>query len=850
VTVPAARSFVALARVALITLAVLCTAAPGASAQSSDLVVVVSGNPVPMPRAAERRSGEWFVPIAPIARALDIELSLDGGHLKARTRAGVATVYDSRTGEIRHGQAVLAMLRGQARVVVAAPLETLLFPLGGLVTLLGVGAQEVPARNLLRLDPAGRGPGDATAPSFSVGGLDYSVGVRAGAGDVGHYSTLKGQMVAGGVSISSHWLLSGAGADVGIRQALVDADFGQQRRLALGDQSSRTSVDALIASFRGAGFTRGVEGGFETELYAGQAVGTTRSLPGAPGVATYDATVAGFDVRRRSAAGALSFSTQWFDGDARSGATAGLAFARVTPRNQLKVQFLAGHFAGLSARRGLTNPLAGEAGAEPVGPAVERQAVRGGAIGFSLLNTFTPHARVSVTAQGDHYGRNFLTAREDAQFNAQSSGRLSAVLRPFGGINVHAGVSERHLLLGTPGMFRGLEYGMSGQVPAMPVQLGFFRSRQHDTSSGDGDIALTQYSATVPAVRQYSGSVQYSESRFGGAVTRNVSAVVSRDFGPHGGRLSVHEQWQADSSSRLGVEWQGDVRAFGASLRAGIERVDTFHDGAVAYMPSASMGLALPFGQRLHLSYAGERTGRTFTMLLSGSVARKRDPRPASGAAALAVPASLQGRVYHDTNADGAFDPKVDKGLANVTVWLNDAISVATDAQGTFRFSELPAGAHVVRAELDAVPADLVFATAPERTVSVLPYGQNTQNFTVVRTAVVNARVTYLDESDDSGVPVERPLPDVRIIADDEHDSYTDVNGNVVFASLPPGSYELRLDPGTLPEGYVTVPDRMHVDLRSGVAPGRVQFVLRLAPKEIILRKLERQETPRGGGGR
>jgi len=101
--------------------------------------------------------------------------------------------------------------------------------------------------------------------------------------------------------------------------------------------------------------------------------------------------------------------------------------------------------------------------------------------------------------------------------------------------------------------------------------------------------------------------------------------------------------------------------------------------------------------------------------------------------------------------------------------------------------------------------------------------------------------VTYLDYSRNPEEPVERPLPDVRIIAGPQYDSFSELNGIFLIGDLPPGSYEVKLDRATLPEGYVPKPPSIQVLIKPGHAPMDVAFLLVIPPKLVVQKTLPPQ---------
>ena len=181
--------------------------------------------------------------------------------------------------------------------------------------------------------------------------------------------------------------------------------------------------------------------------------------------------------------------------------------------------------------------------------------------------------------------------------------------------------------------------------------------------------------------------------------------------------------------------------------------------------------------------------------------------------------------------------PALDTPIAEVPVWLDNQ-PVKTDAEGQFRFDGVSPGAHTVRAELAGVPADFVFADIPERTIAVVPYRENTLYFRVAKAGRVMGTVTYLDYSSDPDKGVERPLPDVRIVAGSERDTFSEANGGFLLGDLTPGTYELRLDPASLPANYVPSPSVVTVNVAPGESLQNVQFKLIIPPRPVIERRL------------
>ena len=103
--------------------------------------------------------------------------------------------------------------------------------------------------------------------------------------------------------------------------------------------------------------------------------------------------------------------------------------------------------------------------------------------------------------------------------------------------------------------------------------------------------------------------------------------------------------------------------------------------------------------------------------------------------------------------------------------------------------------------------------------------------------------MTYFDYSDDPDKPVEKPLVEARIIADGEHDTYSDVDGNITMGSLMPGVYRLKVDTENAPEGYVALVEPQEIQIKAGETQRGIRVQLMLPPKPIIIKDLPKQQT-------
>src|SRR5262249_853116 len=155
--------------------------------------------------------------------------------------------------------------------------------------------------------------------------------------------------------------------------------------------------------------------------------------------------------------------------------------AKTTRRNQMRAQVVAGSFSGFSLRTmapkaaDMSVPL-DQTAAPPV-ETLSRIHFQGAAIGASFFDTFSPAKVLAITTQFDRYGKNFLTARDDSQFNAQRSERVSMTLQPAPSVSLFGGSTRRVYLLGDPAAAHGFNYGATGTIPKLNrLQLSYIKS--------------------------------------------------------------------------------------------------------------------------------------------------------------------------------------------------------------------------------------------------------------------------------------------------------------------------------------------------------------------------------------
>jgi hypothetical protein len=832
----------------------------------------VNGNPLVTARPVTRIGEEWFLPLIPIAEALgiDVSISADTMSLRAQRRDGTQVAYDGRTGEIRSGYVLVGYVKNYRQVQLAGSREEVLFPLSGVVALLGVDIEEDSTRGILLIDGTRQAlQGQAPAPpAVSVTNLSYDYGLTTNIKDYSQFLSLRGAGMTRIAGLKGNVLLSRYPGQpvLNFNQGTLEMDFSGARKLFLGDQGAYSGIDALTNIVRGVGVETPLRR-YQFNLYGGQSVSAAFGSLGG-GFRRYDTSIAGIALRKKSKTEELSFGGHFFTGADRTGSAVGVAYGRTSARNQFKAQVLLGQFSGLSARNmpvssdpAFTNELSagkpsgaigrvgiGEAGdsgeAMPPGsPATVFMPIRvnGPALGLTINNIFTPMRQLSISGRFDRYGGNFLTPRQEPHYQGQSNAALSVAFRPNRYASFTAGIDRREYLVGVPGTLQGHNFGALATLPGRRTfQFGFFRSVHADSASILGKTALTQLSFAMPNFNRYSTYAYYSEMEFAGRRARQLNAVFAIDFKSRG-RITVSDQWQMSSSHRFGLDWQLDLPKNNSFIRLGIDRLSEINTSA-SYHPMVGLRLPLPNGHSLQLTYLADRETKTFRVEIGGRLIRGPErTSPADGPHSIVQLTRISGRVFLDTNMNRTFDETVDRPVASVQIWLDGTQAATSDARGLFRFEQVTPGAHTVNASLEGLPADMVFAEVPEKTVAVLSYRENLLNFSVLRTGRITGRVTCLEYRDASETPVERALPDVRIVASPRYDALSEINGMFLLGDLPPGNYELKLDRATLPAGYVAKTDPIRVVVKPGETATGVAFQLAIPPKPIIQKILSPQ---------
>jgi hypothetical protein len=814
----------------------LCAAAAGQQSPPQ-YSLRVDGAPVVSTRPVTRVAGEWFVPLAALGRALGASLSLypAAQSLRVLRDSGVTATYDGPTGRILQGSVLAGEVAGFRQVQLNTGMENVMFPLSGAIALFGVTAREDTEQQTLEIDSTAStvGAGAGNGPLFQFASLEQRYGLTTNGHIWQQFLNIHGDGMVGGNRLTGNLdLTQTAGSSFPVfRQGSLRLDMANQRSITVGDQGTNTGVEALMNSVRGIGYGWGWRG-FLVDEYGGLAASSTSAGLGTSGSAIYDTFLTGFGARRKVGSSDFSLAGNEFRGPNRGGATLGAAYNGNYARNEFKLQGLLGYFSGVSLSPVLqsVNTIPGTQAVATVAPGIveveqETQHVRGPGYGFSLLDSYTPLKSnlLIFTGLWENYSRNFLVARDESRFSAVSRRSFSSSLRPSRYISFTGTIRSDAELLGSAGTQLGYTYGVYASTPGhVPIQGGYFRSVQSNGGASGTRFELSQYSLQIPNWKRFGASATYSETLFGNLGAKSVAETFSADF-KRFGRLSLHDQLQFGSGSSYGLDWSRPFGHSGSYILAGLERQTSPARGAIL-APMAALRVPLFRRQTLTMSYLSTGGSSTLRFEIGGPLLAKREQVTANSRTALVVLASLTGQVYFDADLDGSFKAGVDRPLPQMQVLLDGEIATTTDASGYFHFDGLTPGSHRLRARIATLPANLIFAQE-ELNVAVMPYRSNRQDFRAIRTGKIQGTVT-IATLDDAGRETVKPYPDVRIIAIGNRDTFSESDGAFVLGDLPPGTYQLRIDPGTVPGDFIGHPATQTVEVKSGKSSSGVEFRL------------------------
>jgi outer membrane protein OmpA-like peptidoglycan-associated protein len=213
-------------------------------------------------------------------------------------------------------------------------------------------------------------------------------------------------------------------------------------------------------------------------------------------------------------------------------------------------------------------------------------------------------------------------------------------------------------------------------------------------------------------------------------------------------------------------------------------------------------------------------------------------PAPLPGAAgqlALASVGQIEGFIFQDFNRNGRKESD-EPGIPAIAVILEDGTTTRSDADGRFRFSNIPAGIHLVRIDERLLPVEFNLLGSPGLRTEVALRKTAEVFFPLLISGEIRGRVLLDANGNGLADAGDEPLGDALVyLAGTSINAFTDADGNFSLANILPGVYELKIDPVWLPEGVQLVsPDTLPLQLRSGETIDGVAFLARRGSRTVI----------------
>ena len=175
--------------------------------------------------------------------------------------------------------------------------------------------------------------------------------------------------------------------------------------------------------------------------------------------------------------------------------------------------------------------------------------------------------------------------------------------------------------------------------------------------------------------------------------------------------------------------------------------------------------------------------------------------------------------------------------LQNVVIRLGDYGSL-TDENGVYQFQRVPDGTFQLRVDEASLPADYA-VLKPSQEVEIGVRSEMRVDFSVTPLHVIQGRVCW-DKNDNRQCDPDEGLPRVPIHLG-RRITATREAGVFMFHNLSPGRHTVRLGlgPARAKEWIPLSPTEVDVELESGLASRRIEFLLQKKTKPVVYQKLD-----------
>ena len=815
----------------------LADAAPGANRDDRDAgsrssqvgfsTIIVNGRTLTGPNsAAQTRDGRLLIPVAILARALGDAVSVSPTYqtINVNRQNGVAAAFDFSRRQVSENGSVVLSTSNWGAIVFTPNIDEIMLPVEIAAALFDVSISFDRQKNVVNVSRGlvGSVTSQKIKRSFAelyLADYEYNLNRYSSTNSTNMTLDLTGRLGDG----RFHFLSNSSGSSLykfTPRNFSFNLDRPNGQRYVAGDLGTGSSLQLLTANIRG-GLASIPVGNFAITAFGGRSnSGTftrTQSTDFSPDAAqkqsSYDSSVLGVSMTTKPFDSGsfrplrFSIGAVRFGGASRSG-TAASASANFAGR---RLQFQADLGIGTFRGRSLSD-----------------QPVNGTGIAVDVAASFQAARNLAFQGRYAKISSNFLApqagVREPAEVKA-----AGAAWSPLKWLTatINASTVRQPNVTGRAESFIATAFAISpgGAKP----QFYISHTQSSSRSFRKGEFTLVNISKSLHRTRLF-----FNATRVKNIGPASVNAQIGSAFLLNDKNTIEVSQGIASNKNYNGqAEWR---TAFGnrLNLTAGVGYSRAQNSGFRTF-EKLSASLNLPRATTLQISYFQNSSGPTLLVRVRGSLFRKRDAPAYLSASQAQVNryGRITGRVYQDLNANGTYEPGVDKPQTAIKVRVDGNRYVETDANGLFSFETVTAGEHKIYVDLLSVRADLTLLDGGSRDITLEPGNHTQLDFRLVRTGRITGRV-WLDTNEngkfDEG---ETPLADIRVVTASGRDTLTDTDGNFTIGDLPPGEHVILIDEKTLPEKTIAGIKPLAVQVFPGRETADIELRVIAIPPEI-----------------
>ncbi len=785
------------------------------------------------------REGRLYLPLSPIAEELRDTIELVPAEQAIRVRLshiGETRSFHRTTGEVRRGGIVLAVLPDSAEISISLRAESQLLPVDVLSFLLDVTIQfserqgSVSVRRQTQFaQPAQR---SGRLP-IQLNRIEYSENLGVQEDIYGHSLHLgsRAQIYDGQLTSSIEFTGASRQKALNFLSGGVTLERPSGQLWMAGDFALARTSRLVAAPGRGFALEQPFRGSRLT-VFGGAALSSSTAGVGAFSLRHFGTGVAGL----------LWSSRRFLEGGNGFGYESGaLHFAGADRRGSIFLQQV-----NHRTRQNYLQVIAGfgafRAGAGPA-------ALTGGDFGVEASDSLSLK-RHSLVFRASHFGEKFVTPQINDALRGRTTFGGSWAAPLFRGLTAGASINHSRVRVRVPQNTTTYTWSLGYQpgrrlLPDISASQTISRS---DLGSPFNNLQVTltrsfpRWRPTFTYNRLGLESRKVESAALGATIDLkkrgNLSAFATVSTG---GINSGTVDWH------LPALWSGRVQLSGG---AGYARNPTEFAGVsdINFVSRFSAWVRLPRENNIQFSYQNSGFRNEFRVNLAGAIfsrAKEIALRPA-GQPPGALPGTISGRLYLDSNLNGRYDSGVDQPLPNINLWLDNSLLARSDASGAYRYPSVYGGPHRLRVDLGTVDAVFSPLNELERALDVPARVDLTVDFSFTQTGSVLGTVWYDNNRNGVQDAGENPASDIRILCSCGQDTLTTVDGYFVFGDVLPGEIYLTPDLQGLPELHVAQPKRLRAVVMGGKRVTGLKIAIQPAERRIEEREIPPQPLPQG----